>query len=126
MDTSTARSNLAVLRGSMTSDPIRRALPSGAVVTQFDITTPLGIADQPATVSVPVSWPDPPVAASRFLQPGADFLVIGTVRRRFFRVNGATQSRTEVVAEHVIPARRAKTARQALDVAIASLSPPDD
>ena len=122
MDTPNARSNLVVLRGAMTTDPVRRELPSGSTVTQFDLATALGADEQPANVSVPVSWPDPPVAASRWLQPGGHYVVIGTVRRRFFRVNGATQSRTEVVAEHVIPSRRVKTAQHAIDAAVASLA----
>ena len=29
--------------------------------------------------------------------------MVGRVRRRFFRVGGSTQSRTEVVAEKVLP-----------------------
>ena len=35
---------------------------------------------------------------------GADVVVLGSVRRRFFRAGGATQSRTEVVAEKVVAA----------------------
>lgn len=122
MITSTVRSNLVVLRGAMTTDPVHRDLPSGATVTQFDLATPLGPGERAANASVPVSWPDPPVAASRWLRPGVDCVVVGAVRRRFFRVNGATQSRTEVVAEHVIPARRVKTAQHAVDAAVASLA----
>lgn len=123
MDTSTARSNLVVLRGAMTNDPTRRELLSGAVVVQFDIATPLWASEAPANVSVPVSWVDPPVASARWLLSGEQFIVIGTVRRRFFHIDGATQSRTEVVADHVIPARRVKTARRAIEAAVSSLSP---
>lgn len=123
MDTPNVRNNLVVLRGALTSEPTRRELPSGAVVAQFDITTPLAPPEKPSNVSVPVSWPDPPPAAARWLQPGEAYVVIGAVRRRFFRVDGSTQSRTEVVADHVIPARRVKTAQRAIDAAVASLSP---
>ena len=124
MDTPTVRSNLVVLRGAITNGPTQRELPSGSVVTQFDLTTPLAPPEKPAAVSVPVSWPDPPPAAVKWLEPGEPMVVVGTVRRRFFRVNGATQSRTEVVAERVVPQRRAKTARQAIHAAVRSLSPP--
>ena len=31
---------------------------------------------------------------------------MGSVRRRFFRTSGATQSRTEVVADEVVPVTR--------------------
>ena len=48
---------------------------------------------------------------------GVDVVVIGTVRRRFFRVGGATQSRTEIVADVVIPARRRRRVETACDVA---------
>ena len=44
-------------------------------------------------------------------------LVVGRVRRRFFRVGGSLQSRTEVVADVVLAARqrrRADAARQAV------------
>jgi single-strand DNA-binding protein len=41
-------------------------------------------------------------------------LVVGAVRRRFFRVGGATQSRTEVVADAVVPMRQRKRVLSAL------------
>jgi single-strand DNA-binding protein len=41
-------------------------------------------------------------------------VVVGRVRRRFYRAGGATQSRTEVVAETVVAARQAKRAATAL------------
>jgi single-strand DNA-binding protein len=40
--------------------------------------------------------------------------VVGRVERRFFRSGGATQSRTELIAERVVPARRSKTVRSLL------------
>ena len=48
-------------------------------------------------------------------------LVVGRVRRRFFRAGGGTQSRTEVVAEAVVNARHAKRAAAALQRAQAAL-----
>ncbi|MGI9645098.1 MAG: single-stranded DNA-binding protein [Ilumatobacteraceae bacterium] len=123
MDTSTVRSNLAVLRGTVTNGPTRRELASGVVVTQFDLATPLLGPERPGAVSVPVSWPDPPPSSLKWLDAGSALVVVGTVRRRFFRVNGATQSRTEVEAERVVPQRRAKSAQQAIDDAVRSLSP---
>jgi hypothetical protein len=39
------------------------------------------------------------------------------VRRRFFQAGGTTQSRTEVVADAVVPARQAKRARAAVEKA---------
>ena len=46
-------------------------------------------------------------------------MVVGRVRRRFFRVGGATQSRTEVAADVVVPTRQAKRAGAALAQAAA-------
>jgi single-strand DNA-binding protein len=63
---------------------------------------------------VPIAWNDPTSAQLGVLIPGAEVVVVGTVRRRFFRVGGATQSRTEVVADAVIPARRHKRVSAAL------------
>ena len=34
--------------------------------------------------------------------------MVGRVRRRFFRAGGVTQSRTEVVADEVVPTRLAQ------------------
>jgi len=49
-------------------------------------------------------------------------LVVGRVRRRFFRAGGSTQSRTEVVAEAVVNAKHAKRAGAALERARARLA----
>ena len=49
--------------------------------------------------------------------------MVGSVRRRFFRAGGTTQSRTEVVAEKVLPARRGRDVRRALDAAGRLLQP---
>jgi single-stranded DNA-binding protein len=90
-------SNLVVLRGVIAADPIRRDLPDGHAVVQFDLTTSPG-------TGVPVAWHDPSEPAN--VTVGTEIVVVGVVRRRFFRVAGSTQSRTEVVAEVVVAARR--------------------
>lgn len=105
-------SNFVVLRGTVTSDPVERDLPAGGVVVQFDVTTVDHLGGRTVKLSVPVAWSDPADAAS--IRIDSEVLVIGTVRRRFFRVGGATQSRTEVVVETVIPARRRKQVAMAL------------
>jgi single-strand DNA-binding protein len=98
-----SENNLVVLRGTLVSDPRTRELPSGSVLVQFDVTT----RDDSGTQSVPVAWFEPP-AAGVPASAGDDLVVIGSVRRRFFRAGGATQSRTEVVAEQVIAATRGR------------------
>ena len=82
---------------SLAADVTVRQLPSGGSVSQFDVTT----RDDVGTQSVPVAWFDPP-AGGVPVEPGEEVVVVGHVRRRFFRVGGATQSRTEVVAEAVV------------------------
>jgi single-strand DNA-binding protein len=111
--------NLVVLRGALVNEPTARELPSGSVVVQFDVTT----RDDAGTQSVPVAWFDPPgggLAAST----GDELVVVGSVRRRFFRAGGVTQSRTEVVADHVVRAAERRQARRALAAARTALDPP--
>lgn len=107
--------NVAVLRGAVRGDPMTRVLPSGSVVVQFDLSTIVRSRGTVSNTSVPVAWVDPSSAAMACLADGNELVVVGTVQRRFFRVAGATQSRTEVVAESVISARRRKQVEAALD-----------
>jgi hypothetical protein len=55
-------------------------------------------------MSVPVSVLDPP-AWVEGLDAGDDVVILGSVRRRFFRSAGATASRVEIEAEVVCRAR---------------------
>jgi single-strand DNA-binding protein len=91
-------SNLVVLHGHVSSEPRRRDLPSGTTLLQIEITTP----GDGAHLSVPVVWFEP----TRDFAPADEVTVVGHVRRRFYRAGGATQSRTEVVAECIVPTRR--------------------
>ena len=106
--------NVAIIRGAVRSDPQPRDLPSGGVVVQFDVVTRVPAEGRTVNVSVPIAWNDPTSAQLGVLVDGAEVVVVGTVRRRFFRVGGATQSRTEVVADEVIPTRRHKRVAAAL------------
>jgi single-strand DNA-binding protein len=110
--------NLVVLRGTLAGDPRTRELPSGSALTQFDVTT----RDDGRAQSVPVAWFDAP-ASGRGLAAGTDVVVVGSVRRRFFRTAGATQSRTEVVAERIVAARRGREVRRLLESAGLLLDP---
>jgi hypothetical protein len=69
---------------------------------------------------VPVAWFRPPASASD-LGVDEEVVVVGRVRRRFFKSAGGTQSRTELVADAVVPTRQAKRARAALERAWAQL-----
>lgn len=107
--------NLVVLRGALARPPEARDLRSGDVVVEYDVIVP-GRDGGPAE-HVPVVWFAPPAGASD-LEPDTEVVVTGRVRRRFFRSGGSTQSRTEVVADKVIPARRAKAAERAVTTAL--------
>jgi single-strand DNA-binding protein len=111
---STGPTNVVVIRGPVRATPTSRELPSGSTVLQFDVTTTVfaPVAPTGRSTTVPVAWTDPSDAAS--VVEGAEVVVTGTVQRRFFRVGGATQSRTEVVADVVIPVRRRKQVADAL------------
>ena len=98
--------NLAVLSGELAAAPTTRRLPSGRDVVGFDVVTHVTDQGSDSVVRVPVAWPEPPQRAVRTLRQGLAVVVVGTVRRRFFRSGGTTQSRTEVVAGQVVPARR--------------------
>lgn len=102
--------NLAVLVGCLSRDPRRVDLPSGAHLLQLDVTVRDGAG--PAA-TVPVAWFDPPARSSR-LVAGREVVVVGEVRRRFFRAGPALASRTEVVAARVEPTSAPAGVRRAL------------
>jgi single-strand DNA-binding protein len=101
--------NLAVVRGHLSSDPVERTLPSGDTLWSYEIS--VRRRDHP-TDTVPVVLAGGR-APSR-LAAGAEVVAIGRVRRRFFRAGGTTASRTEIVADQVISARRKAAVAAAL------------
>jgi single-strand DNA-binding protein len=109
--------NLSILVGVLSRDAELRDLPSGDQVLGLELTIrPKGAPAE----SVPVAWVDAPASAARW-QAGEELLVVGRVRRRFFRAGGTTQSRTEVVATTAVPTRRAVAAHKALDAGLEAL-----
>jgi single-stranded DNA-binding protein len=100
--------NCVVLRGTVTSDPEVRELATGKVVTSFNLSTTTGAG----TWSVPVSVEGTLVEG---VEEGVDVVVVGGVRRRFFRSGGSVQSRTEVSATKVVASRKRVTARRVVD-----------
>lgn len=90
--------NLVVLRGVASSPAELRTLPSGRRLATLSIRVPGG--DSRAT-SVPVATWDPPAWLAD-LDADDALVVVGTLRRRFFRDGrGATASRIEVEATTV-------------------------
>lgn len=101
--------NIVVLRGHLSSAPVARVLASGSTLFTLEVTT----ATSDGTASVPVAWFDPPIPPT--WEAGDEVVVRGVVRRRFFRVAAATQSRTEVVAAEVVAATDRRRARRLLE-----------
>ncbi len=109
--------NLVALEGHLARPAEQRLLPSGSHVVSLELTVRRDVG--PAE-TVPVSWLDAPAWASA-LDADEALVVVGRVRRRFFKAGGVTQSRTEVVAETIVPARSVKRARRALAAASARI-----
>ena len=108
--------NVVILRGSLTRPPEERALPSGDRVVTFDLRTqpPEGPRETVSVVSVP--------PGTETFDAGDEVVVTGRVRRRFYRTGGATQSRTEVVADAVIAASDGRRVRRAVDAALRAVT----
>jgi len=102
--------NVVVLQGTLSSEPHERTLPSGVNVLNWDV----NCAEVPG--SVPVQWDDPPNAALAF-DEGDEVVVVGAVRRRFFRAGGVTASRTEVLASRVAKPSQKVAVRRLVDSA---------
>mgnify|MGYP006280020871 CR=1 FL=1 len=102
--------NIVVLCGRISSSPVERELVSGSRLLSLEVTTrdPDGVA-----LSAPVSWFDPPARAT--FAVGDEVMVVGEVKRRFFRTPVGTQSRTEVVASEVVSVRSRRRVDRLLD-----------
>jgi single-strand DNA-binding protein len=111
--------NVAVVRGACSSDADVRVLGSGQVLAQLQVTT--RTTDQALSVPVAV-WS--PAAWVEGLTAGDEVMVVGRVRRRFFRTATGTASRVELEADYVARAsdrRQLAAARRRLDEALAVL-----
>ena len=110
--------NVVVLIGRLARPAEARELPSGDRLVAYEVTV-----DRPGerAETVPVVWVGAPASAADH-DVEERGVVIGRVRRRFFRTGAGTQSRTEVVAEAVVNARHAKGATAAIERAQALLA----
>lgn len=114
--------NLAVLRGTCSSPAETRVLPSGDTIVQLQLTT----EGDGRAVSVPVAVRKP-AAWVEGIDAGTRLVIVGTVRRRFFRAGGGTASRVEVDAKFVARAgdrRRASAARRRAEAMLEVLESP--
>ncbi len=107
--------NIVVLSGHLSSPPQPRLLASGSVLWSLEVTT----ATDEGAWSVPVAWFDPPSEPA--FARGDVVVVVGSVRRRFFRGAAGTQSRTEVVATDVVPATARKRVERLLQREVSRL-----
>jgi len=98
--------NVAIVRGACSSAPEVRVLPSKQRLAQLQVTTRV----DGRAMSVPVSVFDPPAWLEN-LEAGDELIVLGAVRRRFFRAAGSTASRVEIEAEVVCRARDRRRSR---------------
>jgi single-strand DNA-binding protein len=108
--------NVVILNGVLSRAAERRTLPSGDTLVAYEVTTrdEDGRAD-----SVPVSW-SPPEGKGMY-DAGEAVVVTGRVRRRFYRAGGATQSRTEVVADAVVRVSDTRRVQRLLEKVVATV-----
>ena len=109
--------NVVVLIGALARPAQDVELPSGSRLLSLEVTVR---RESGPAETVPVAWFDAPAWATA-LDAGAEVIVFGRVRRRFFRSGGSTQSRTEVVASKVARASAAGRVRSLIGDAIATL-----
>ena len=104
--------NLAVVRGTVSSPPDVRVLPSDTRARRSSRSRPGSPTRRCRCRSRAGTRP----AWVEALEPGDEIVVVGRVRRRFFRAGGATASRVELEADVVARAgdrRRVQAARPA-------------
>jgi single-strand DNA-binding protein len=106
--------NVVVLRGTLSRAPEERVLESGSRLVRYEVTTREG---ESAAETAPVAWLDAPAAALAFAA-GDEVVVIGRVRRRWFRRGPLTESRVEVSADSVVASRQRKRVSAAIDKAV--------
>ena len=96
--------NVCILQGRLTRPPEQRVAGDGRSLVTYELAVD---RSEGGAESVPVVWEGAPAVAVD-LDVETEVVVVGRVRRRWFRSGGATQSRTEVVAEGVVPRRATK------------------
>ena len=80
--------SVTLVIGTLSRPAEIRVLPSGDTLIALELTTRRLVA---AAETVPVSWPGAPAWAGR-LAAGERVVVLGRVRRRFYRAGGRTKT----------------------------------
>ncbi|MGI9623020.1 MAG: single-stranded DNA-binding protein [Acidimicrobiales bacterium] len=104
--------NTVLLQGVLSSEPRVRELPSGSMLVSWEVTT----ESDGVRLSVPVVWFDPPASGTE-VHDGDEVVVLGEVRRRYFKTTTGTSSVTEVVVQKAAKATRARQAQAVLAAA---------
>ena len=107
-----AHRNIAILIGRLARPAEERILPSGDRVATLEVTVEATNGRRSETV--PVSWFNPSTDIVE-LAAGTELVVVGSVRRRFFRSGGSTQSRTDLTAVHVLALNRRTAVRRLIN-----------
>ena len=104
--------NVVALAGRLSRPAVEKVLESGDRLVAMEVTVrPEGQKAE----SVPVVWFGAPAGAVS-LDVEQPVVVVGRVRRRFFQTpTSGLQSRTEVVAEAVVPRRQTKRVQTLLN-----------
>jgi single-strand DNA-binding protein len=110
--------NVVCLAGRLSRPAEEKVLQSGDRLVALEVTVP---REGERGETVPVVWFGAPASAAG-LDVEQAVVVVGRVRRRFFRAGAVTQSRTEVVADAVVPAGQHKRVESALRRAQQALS----
>jgi len=103
--------NAVELRGRVSSAPVERELPSGALITTFRMSIPRARSPMTAGSSQSVDWVDCTAWSAKSRRSvgawsvGDQVEVSGALRRRFFRAGDGSSTRLEV---EVLGARRAR------------------
>ncbi len=106
--------NIALITGTLSSDPVTHDLPSGDVLLRLEMTIP---RKEGRAETVPVVVFDPARSLTQ-LRDGDEVVAYGRIRRRFFRQVGQTRSATEVVAERVVLTRHRRRSAQLVATAV--------
>ena len=102
--------NVVTLVGRLSRPAALKVLPSGDRLVSYEVRVQGG---KSRSETVPVVWLGAPASAAG-REVDEQVLVVGRVRRRFFRSPAGVQSRTEVVAATVVPTSSSRRAAAAL------------
>lgn len=102
--------SVCIVAGTVAGESSAVELADGRILECFDVRTP----DGPINSVIEDHGQAMPSV-------GEDVVVIGRVRRRFFRAAGSTVARTELVVHRIEPARRRAAVKRAIQKAVDEL-----